>query len=368
MGFFRKTPVADLINKHIDKAAKWPAQGKFLLVLRVPAKRLSDWNTMMKLAESSKQLAAPLFSVLLISERALDAKEIALAEKDNESVEQSISVKGEFTSDKAGTKSFHFIYDADSAEDAAKIYNDNLLYVYLRLALWAYMPADCKKVYWYGSSSSLKKKMEDFEVDKPELAEETRELTDWDITKLIRTVASASPEDGGLGKAPPRPTVSMTPEDTWPFDNLKLPSGGIRPQLTGPVSALVLTDPTLLQFLYDAGWEVAKSHTISLIADLSEADALAGAEDPESVRKADELVKKALKKFEKELLAACAVKVNEAWTTYAGANKQYLKYQIKMGLKIALQAAGVAAASTLSRSSPAGTHRAPRSRGLCSAA
>jgi hypothetical protein len=60
----------------------------------------------------------------------------------------------------------------------------------------------------------------------------------------------------------------MTAEDSWPFTNIVLPPWFVEPRIKGPVTMATMSDPTLHQFLYDAGWEAAKGPAKKLIEDV----------------------------------------------------------------------------------------------------
>jgi hypothetical protein len=190
--------IQELIKHEVEKCQAWYKSGKFWLVVRVPAAKLKNFDTVHSIAQSAKQVDAPLPSILLISSEAkkdIAADYVKLAGKaSSDTVEQEIIVSGTYESDKK-IGSYTFIYDDAHAAQGKKLFADAVLSTYLSLALWLFMPDKCTKVYWYGGRPP--EKLDEAEVDKPVLGNEEEELTSWDVVKLLRTVAALHVESRG---------------------------------------------------------------------------------------------------------------------------------------------------------------------------
>jgi hypothetical protein len=110
-----------------------------------------------------------------------------------------------------------------------------------------------------------------------------------------------------------------------------------------------MSDPTLHQFLYDAGWEAAKGPAKKLIEDVEKIDAaLVQGTLAKDAAKAE--LYKVLGAFQPLVLGKCAEGINAAWKEYSGANYQWKKYNIVAAVKIGLGATSLvlSVAGTLS--------------------
>lgn len=340
MPWFRSIKKAqELIKWEIEKCEKWPQEGRFYLVLCVPADKL----TLDKLAAKSPNAALepPPPSILLIKS---DPKEdfrgsyktIATSGSRATLAQDPLEITGRFTSDKA-KKTWTFVYDDESKVQGKKAEDDVVASTYLGLALWQFMPKDTAKVYFHGPKAPAK--LEQAEIDAPPLSDDEVEFTHWDLRFLLRWVA----EHDQKQQRPPE--VEQIEKDggvhRWPFKSIRLPAIEIAPSAKGHIAIALQNDPTLHQMFYDAGWDAAKPHAKELKKKLDDIDAKLG-DGRLTAEAAEPLVRKALEEFQKTLLSKVAEDVNKIWVEYAGSNQQYRRYKIRCGFRLVTGITGIA--------------------------